>query len=155
MQNIVLADQVGQLIAGSLQTGLGTRDQNRAYVFFDLFAHAPFGFLGAESFTRTDEIVVLGRYHDGVDTQGFAVIIVFDGYLAFGVGTQIGHDLPFAANDGQFFENDVGENQRSGHELFGLVAGVTEHDPLVAGSLGLFAFANDAAVDVGRLFMDG
>ena len=44
--------------------------------------------------------------------------------------------------------------QRRRHELRGLVAGVTEHDPLVAGSLVLVANSIDPARDIRRLRMD-
>ncbi len=47
------------------------------------------------------------------------------------------------------------ENQRGGHQLAGLVAGVTEHDALVACALLLLVAALDTLVDVGRLFVDG
>ena len=47
------------------------------------------------------------------------------------------------------------QDQRRGHHLAGLVAGVAEHDALVAGTLLLLGLADDALVDVRRLFVDG
>ena len=47
------------------------------------------------------------------------------------------------------------EDQRRRHHLAGLVAGVAEHDALVAGALLLLGFADDALVDVRRLFVNG
>ena len=155
MQDVVVADQIGQLIPCPLQTRFGSRNQDLADIFFDLFAHTSLGFLFADPLVRTDEVVVLGRHHDGMYPQRFAVIVIFDGDLTLGVGTQVGHDLAFAADNGQLLENDMSQNQGGGHELFGFVAGVTEHDALIAGALGLFAVAYDAPVDVGRLFVDG
>ena len=44
----------------------------------------------------------------------------------------------------------VGQHDRQRHQLFGLVAGVAEHQALVAGAAGI-----DAHGDVGRLLVDG
>jgi hypothetical protein len=38
---------------------------------------------------RGDELIVLGRNHDGMNPQGLTVIVIFDGYLRLGVGTQV------------------------------------------------------------------
>ena len=69
--------------------------------------------------------------------------------------TQIGHHLPLAADDGQLLEDDVRQDVCGGHILARLVAGVSEHDTLVAGPLLLLRFTDDALVNVGRLFVDG
>ena len=47
------------------------------------------------------------------------------------------------------------ENQRRGHQLARLVAGVTKHDTLVAGTLFLLRGAHHALIDVGRLLVNG
>ena len=49
----------------------------------------------------------------------------------------------------------MGEGDREGHVLGGLVAGVAEHHALVAGTLVLFFLAFDALVDVAGLLVDG
>ena len=40
---------------------------------------------------RQYEFVVLGADHDGIDTQGLIVIVIFDRYLRFAVGPEIFH----------------------------------------------------------------
>ena len=97
---------------------------------------------------------MLRRNDNRVYPFGLFVVAVLDRHLAFRVGTQVGHLFAFAPDDGQFFEDDLCEDQRGGHELFGLGAGITEHDTLVSRSLLLFGLAHDALVDVGRLFVD-
>ena len=82
-------------------------------------------------------------------------LVVLDRDLRLRVGTQIGHHLAFAADDGQLLEDHVRQDQRRGHHLAGLVAGVAKHDALVAGALLLLGFAHDALVDVRRLFVNG
>ena len=84
-----------------------------------------------------------------------ALVVVFDRHLALGVGAQVGHQLPFAADDGQLLQDHMRKNQRRGHHFARPVAGIAEHDPLVARALFLFGGAHDALVDVGRLFVDG
>src|SRR5574344_683377 len=34
---------------------------------------------------RLNKIVMLGRNHDGINSNGFVVIVIFDGYLGFGI----------------------------------------------------------------------
>ena len=42
-----------------------------------------------------NEIIVLGGNYNRIDTDRIAVIIIFNGYLALGVRTQIRHHLSF------------------------------------------------------------
>ena len=44
---------------------------------------------------------------------------------------------------------------RRRHQQVGLVGGIAEHQPLVAGPLGLLALTVDALIDVPRLFAQG
>ena len=78
----------------------------------------------------------------------------FGGTLG-GIGTQVGHHLPFAADDGQLLEDHVREDQRRRHHLAGLVAGIAEHDALIARALLVLLGAHDALINVRRLFVDG
>ena len=99
---------------------------------------------------------MLRRDDDRVDTQrAVRPLVVLDGHLRLGVGAQVAHHLALAADDGQLLENHVREDQRRGHHLARLVAGVAEHDALVAGTLLLLLVAHDTLVDVGRLLVDG
>ena len=82
-------------------------------------------------------------------------LVVFDGHLRLRVGPQVTHHLALAADRRQLLENDMREDQRRGHHLARLVAGVAEHDPLVAGPLLLLGLAHDTPVDVGRLLVNG
>ena len=80
-----------------------TRYKYFLYVRFYLSQHLFISFkLGLDCCVlRSDELIVLGRNNDGIDAYGFAVVIVLNGHLTFGVGTQIGHLLALAADIGQ------------------------------------------------------
>ena len=69
VQDIVVADQSRQLILGTLQTGLDAWNEDRAHVLADLLLHAFFGHFLGDALARGDEIVVLGRNHDGMYAQ--------------------------------------------------------------------------------------
>ena len=156
MQDVVVADERRQFVAGAFETCLDARNENRAHVLADTLLHPPLGLLFVDAVAGGDEVVVLCRDDDRMYAQGTARrFVVFDRHLRFRVGAQIGHRFAFAANDGQPLEDDVREDERRGHVLARLVAGVTEHDALVARALLLFGGAYDALVDVGRLFVDG
>ena len=156
VQDVVARDQIGELVAGTLQTRLDARDEDRAHILADPLLHLPFGLLFGEALAREDELVVLRRDDDRVHAQRTVrLLVVLDRHLRLRIGTQVGHHLALAADDGQLLEDHVREDERRGHELARLVAGVTEHDALVAGPLLLLGFANDALVDVGRLLVDG
>ena len=156
VQDVVVADQCGQLVAGALQTRLDPRNENRAHVLADYVLHLFFRLLLAAALAREDELVVLRRDDDRMHAQRLVRrLVVLDRDLRLRVGAQVGHHLAFAADNGQFLEDHVRKDQRRGHHLTGLVAGVAEHDALVAGALLLLGFADDALVDVRRLFVDG
>ena len=156
VQDIVVADQPGQLVAGALQTRLDARNEDRAHVLADRGLHPLLGLLLRQPVARQDEFVVLGRNHDGMHAQRtVGLLVVLDGHLRLGIGTQVGHHLPFAADDGQLLEDHVREDQRRRHHLAGLVAGIAEHDALIARTLLVLLGAHDALIDVRRLFVDG
>ena len=98
---------------------------------------------------------MLGADYDGVDTCGAVVLIVFNGDLALGIGTQVGHLLSFTTYSGKFFQQAMGEIEGKGHVVFGLVGGVAEHHSLVASPLILTVLLVDSAVDVAALFVYG
>ena len=156
VQDVVVADQRGQLVAGTLQTRLDARNEDRAHVLADLLLHQLLRLLLAAAFAREDELVVLRRDDDRMHAQRLVRrLVVLDRDLRLRVGAQVGHHLAFAADDGQFLEDHVRKDQRRGHHLTGLVAGVAEHDALVAGALVFLGGTHDALVDVGRLLVDG
>ena len=76
------------------------------------------------------DLVVLGRNDNGIDALDL-VVVVLDGDLRFSVGTQIG-DLAGFSSRGEFFGELVGERDRKGHQLLGLVAGKAKHHTLIA-----------------------
>ena len=97
---------------------------------------------------------VLGRDDDVGDADRL-VVLVDHRDLRLGVGTQPRHGAALA-DAGQLAAEAVREHDRRRHQLGGLVAGVAEHQPLVAGALlgGLLAgglAGVDALGDVGRL----
>ena len=124
-------------------------------VLTDARHHLRVGGLLAAGLGGGDELVVLGRYDDGVDTAGTAVVVILHRHLTLGVGTQIGHLLALAANLGQHNHQVVRQREGQGHEGVGLVVGIAEHHALVAGTLLLGIGAHHAAVDVGALLVDG
>ena len=127
------------------QQGLDALDEDVAHVLADAGEH---GLVGVE-------LVVLGGDDDGVNADGTVVVIIFDRHLALGVGAQIGHLPALAADGGQLDEQLVGQVDGQRHIVFGVAAGVSEHHALVAGALVVGVLALYAAVDVGRLLVDG
>ena len=101
------------------------------------------------------EIVVLGGNHDGVHAHRLPVCVIFDGHLAFGIRTEVGHFLAFAPYVGQHAQDFVAQVEGQRHEVFCFVGGVAEHHALVARTLLHGVFALHAPVDVRALFMDG
>ena len=76
---------------------------------------------------------VLGG-NDDVDDAGRLAIDVFDGDLGLRVGAEPFH-LARLADAGQLAAKPVREHDRRGHQLGSFIAGVTEHDALVARTL--------------------
>ena len=98
--------------------------------------------------------VVLGGDDDGVDIDRFAVHVA-DGELALGVRAQP-RQASVAADFGLPLHDAVRIVDRQRHQRRRFVAGVTEHQPLVAGALvEVDAFALvDALRDIRRLAVD-
>ena len=101
----------------------------------------------AQIFVRHGIAVLRGDDY-GIYAEGLA-IAVFDGDLGLAIGAEEIHFLALA-DFGETLRQAVCKLNRHGHELFGFVAGVTEHQALVAGAAGVHAHR-----DVGRLAHDG
>ena len=80
-----------------------------------------------------DAIVVLRGNHDGLDADGFSFLVA-DRDLGLAVGTQV-VEQPLLTDIGQAGREPVGQVDGQGHQLLGLVTGVTEHQALVTGPL--------------------
>ncbi|MNZ56764.1 hypothetical protein D3C78_747170 [compost metagenome] len=93
--------------------------------------------------------VVLGGQHDGVDADHAAVFITA-GDLGLGVRAQPGQQARLAGF-GLALHQTVGEADRRRHQHVGFVAGIAEHQALVAGALIFGLGAVDTLVDVGGL----
>ena len=93
-------------------------------------------------------VEVLGREHD-LGRRDRLAVLVAHGDLALGVGAEHGGAVGLRlAGDVEVFEDLVGVVDRRRHQLRGLVAGVAEHDALVAGALVLVAGGIDALGDM-------
>ena len=111
---------------------------------------------------ETDLVGVLGGEHDGVDADGPVGLVVLDGDLGLAVGPQVG-ERAVVADGGEPLGEALGHRDRQRHQDVGVVAGVAEHQALVAGALlvhrvdragaGLVAGV-DALGDVARLAAD-
>ena len=101
-----------------------------------------------------DELVVLCAHHNGVNTHGCVVVVIFYGHLTLGIGAQIGHLLSFATNFGQHLQQAVREVERKGHVVLCLIGGIAEHHTLVAGTLLFAVLTVHTTVDVTALFVN-
>ena len=104
---------------------------------------------------RLDKVVVLRRNNNGVDAHGRAVVVVLNGNLALGIGTQVGHLLALATDVGQHLKDAVCQGERERHVVFGFIGGIAEHHALVASTLFHGVLTFHTAVDVGALLVDG
>ena len=98
---------------------------------------------------HADGIAVLAGNDHSVHADGLAVHVL-DSDLALAVRTQI-VQLAALADFGQLLGQLVGQADGHGHQLGGLVAGITEHHALVAGAADLIVGAEG---DVGALAVD-
>ena len=120
------------------------------------------GEVGAE-LVQAGAFGVLAGDDDGLHRDG-PVAVVADGDLGLAVGAQVG-EFAVLADFGQPLGEAVREPDRDGHVGGGLVAGVAEHQALVAGALEVvvvllasfagFERVEDAAGDVVGLLADG
>ena len=96
------------------------------------------------------------RGDDDVGDARRLAVHVLDGHLRLRVGPQPLGSFASLANLGQLAAEPVREHDRRGHQLRRFIAGVAEHDALVASALlGVFFALGllriDALGDVGRL----
>lgn len=75
---------------------------------------------------------VLGGDQDRVDRHG-PVVVVHNAHLGLAVGQQV-LEAAVVAHLGQAAGQPVGQADRQGHQLRRFIAGVAEHDSLVAGA---------------------
>lgn len=102
---------------------------------------------------------VLDRDDNGVNADGdksTTLVLVLDGDLGLRVGAEVGEGA-VTATVSHLLVQLVGQHEGQGHELGGLVGGVTEHDTLVTGSnvLDVEALLDQTLVDIGGLLLDG
>ena len=91
--------------------------------------------VGLEQRLDVEPGLVLGGYEHGAQGDG-APVLVLEGHLGLAVRAQIGQH-PRLAHLGHALGQTVGQPDREGHEVGGLVAGEAEHHPLVACALGV------------------
>ena len=119
--------------------------------------------VGLEQRVEVDVGRVLARHDDGVQAHRPAVDVL-DGDLGLAVRTQV-RDGAVLAHVGELLGQAVRQRDRQRHQLVGLVAGVAEHQALVAGALAVERVLDalpgarlvggvDALRDVGRLRAD-
>ena len=90
-----------------------TRHQNINDIIADDTQHFLIRFQ-LRSFTvigRQNKIIMLSRNYDRIDTDWITVIIIFNGYLAFGIRTKISHYLSFTTDIRQYLQNTMGKIQ--------------------------------------------
>ena len=81
--------------------------------FFIRFQLGSFAVVG-----RLDEIIMLGRNYNCIDTDRRTVIIVFNSYLTLGVRTEISHLFTFATDVGQHLQDAMCQVERKRHVVF-------------------------------------
>ena len=102
---------------------------------------------------------VLGGDQDRVDRHG-PVVVIDHAHLGLAVGQQV-LEAAVVAHLGQAAGQPVGQADRQGHQLRRFIAGVAEHDPLVAGADAIEGIAVvvvglvHALGDVGGLLVEG
>lgn len=105
-----------------------------------------------------DVLAVLSRDDDSVDAErddGTIVVLVLNGDLGLGVGTEPG-ERAIAAGGRHGSVKLVGEEESEGEELGGLVGGITEHDALITSTEVLEAVIQVKTLsDIGGLLLDG
>ena len=117
--------------------------------------------VGLDHRVDVDARAVLGRDEHGREPLRLAVLVL-DRDLGLAVGPQVRQHAGLA-DLGEPVREPVREPDRHRHQVFGLVAGVAEHHPLVAGADLVVVVAGagplldglvDAHRDVGRLLVD-
>ena len=102
-----------------------------------------------------DVFAVLCGKNDGINRDGLPIFVTHR-HLTLGIGPQPAQRAALA-NLRLAFDQTVGIGNREGHQDIGFVAGITEHQALVTGSLiSIQALALVHALgDIDRLFVQG
>ena len=140
----IIVEQCQDLLATYLALDAGDEDVD------DVLTYLP-----EHALVIVVELVVLRRYHDGVDALGHVVVAVLYGHLTLRVGSEVCHLLTFPPDVGERLHEVVRQVERYGHVAVRLVSGVAEHHALVAGALPHLFLTANAAVDVVALLVDG
>ncbi len=135
-------------VAGRVDVELGVLVQQlgRQHLLDDQLHHA------VAQVVIGDVRVVLGGQHHRIDADHLAAFVAA-GHLGLGVRAQPWQQAGLARL-GLALDQAVGEADRRRHQHVGLVAGVAEHQALVAGALVFRLGPVDALVDVHRLLAD-
>ena len=129
-----------------VELGVFVQQISRQHVLDDQLHHA-----FAQVFVRHFR-VVLGRQHDGVDGHNLAAFVAASD-LGLGIRAQPRQQAGLAGF-GLALHQLVGEGDRCRHQHVGFVAGVAEHQALVAGALIFRLGAVNTLVDVRGLLAD-
>ncbi len=100
-----------------------------------------------------DVRIMLGGQHHGIDRAGLAGIVVTEGQLALGIGTQPGQQATLTQL-GLALHQPMAVVDRRRHVRVGFVGGIAEHQALITGALILGLFAIDALGDFDALLAD-
>ena len=74
---------------------------------------------------------MLGGNDHGVQLHGLVVLVISEGHLGLAIRAQAGDDVR-VAHFGEPASQAVSQGDRQGHELCGLIGGITEHETLIA-----------------------
>ena len=101
MINYPVIEQSQNVFIMNLCNDTGHQDFN--YIFANLRQHLFISFQLSffRGISRGHELIVLGRNHNGIDTDRLSVIIIFDSHLTLCIGTEVSHYLSFTTNFSQ------------------------------------------------------
>ena len=101
------------------------------------------------------KLIVLSGQHNSVNALRPVLIVIFNGHLALGIRTQIGHLTSLAPNISQGTQQVVCKVKAQGNVVLRLVGGIAEHHTLISCSLLFRILTVHTAVDVIALLMYG
>ena len=134
-----------------------TRHQNLNHITTDdrqhLFVSLQLGSL--RIIFRLDKVIMLRRNNNCINTNRSSVVVIFDSYLAFCIGTKVSHHLSFTTDISQHLQNAVCQIKRKRHIVFRFIGSITEHHTLVARTLFHRILTFHTTVDIGALLMNG
>ena len=129
-----------------------TWQQDCFHVMLDAVHHLLVGLFLANAI-GLDELIVLSTYYYSVDANRLVgLVIILNRHLTLSIRTKI-RDNTTLAQGSEFAQQHVCKVKRERHIVKSLVAGITKHHALIAGSLVLLAFAVHTTVDVATLLM--